>query len=885
MDRSAGSGRAHKSKQYQQKHLQQQQQQLTHSHTSQLAHQEQRNQQQRLNSRHNAHTAQSEVASSPISVLNKIPKIHIDGPSIPAVYENHTDTQDVTDTEMSSIGTTQALEEGLSVATSKFNTERFGALSVHPNSTSATHPGVSSGLSTERDIQPSGLQDDDDFDPNNNFDNFDDLDFTELDDDFEDQGNAMETDIVLPQSPPDRRVDAATRPRSMLVEENSLSASQSEALREKLAEMEELLKTKDAELQMKSGEVSILRSNLELRKKEVMKIEDDLRLAHEKHRAEMLAAEEKLKIELEKTEVAHHFAVSKMIMDGQKSTKVHIQQPVSRQPGTPFPAVFISSSPSAPSTQLPFSSSQMPIKTKPKSDDSFSLDVFKPSQNVVVRSRSVGPRTATFEKPKSVAAHPTDPARTTRPVFGFYSDIPSQSPEEIIRDHLLTGKPNDYGLSQLRLVDPDEEGYMPLKGSKRHSDNMQLGLATQQCFKSILDLIQKVTMRSKTQALRDTTRVLQLSLILDKPLHALNSLKVLRILMALYEDLTEEISRGSVPFLEHDNEDAWIVQPSEASLPSTLACINYLLLTRLARNPPTKNAIGGVVYKLNDEAEDIFQLEIIQSMNYISWAQMESMQLARTFVPLIRKGIFEEMIRFRAEKNDLRNLRLLLDILDIATRDIECCKLIMGWRVSQQAWGRSFKFLTTLTGLFGAKTETLVKLALVQSLVYILRDLEELAAEIHHRSALVSIHRDAEKRFTSRLCVNRTHPLLEKPLLMTSTGVNSKFRALKSTGTEKGVSPLASIPLNPYDKVFDYLAVMKLGMEMILNLLRTFPDDMRVYFGRRPNEKHALAFTVSKIESRELGLTEDAQNLAHDILFDLVPDEETEQEYIDLVRD
>lgn len=70
------------------------------------------------------------------------------------------------------------------------------------------------------------------------------------------------------------------------------------------------MRVKDAELQSKSGEVTILRSNLDVRRKELMKAEDDLRMAQERHRAELVAAEEKLHTELEKTEVEHHFAVS-----------------------------------------------------------------------------------------------------------------------------------------------------------------------------------------------------------------------------------------------------------------------------------------------------------------------------------------------------------------------------------------------------------------------------------------------------------------------------------------------------------------------------------------------------------------------------------------------
>lgn len=148
------------------------------------------------------------------------------------------------------------------------------------------------------------------------------------------------------------------------------------------------------------------------------------------------------------------------------------------------------------------------------------------------------------------------------------------------------------------------------------------------------------------------------------------------------------------------------------------------------------------------------------------------------------------------------------------------------------------------------------------TLVHTIRDLEELAATIHHQNALVSLFRSKgpEVGFTTNFRVNRSYPLLLKPLLMTSMGLGSLSRPLKATGTEKGVSPLSSVPLNTYDKLFDYLAVMKLSMEMALNLLRAFPDDIKRYFGRRPSEKHSLAFAVSKIVVRELGLAEAVQS-------------------------
>ncbi|KAG0204478.1 hypothetical protein BGX33_008428 [Mortierella sp. NVP41] len=848
-------------------------------------------------------------------------------------------TQPEPDAETSSIGTTQALEEGLSVATSKFNTERFGALSVPPGSaTSTTNLGngtatATTSLGTERGTHimahRSDLQDDiDELDHNEHFD--DDLDFTELGevdfggedilmDNNDDKGNLElsegdETAAVAEGRPKARR---------MIVEEDSQQSIENEILRQKVAEMAEIIKARDTELMTKSGEVSILRMNLDTQKKETRMLDEELRSVRQRHEVEKLEMEKKSQVALENAQVAYQFDMSKMIMDGQKSART---QPMSRPQAHPFPSnpfasnpfASVSSSPSLPSTQVAFSTSQSSMKTKSRNDDNFSLENFAMSQKPMSRSRSVGPRAASFEKPKPVVQI-TESVRTSRPVFGFNSEMPTRSPEEVIRDNLLAARDTDYGLPQLCAIEPDEERCVPLKGSRRFNENMQLGLITQQCYRSVTDLVRSVNPGSKDRALRDTTRLLQASLILDKPLHATNTLRVLRILIMTYEDLSHEVSGGSVPFLEHDNEDVWSVVPSETSLPSALACVVYLLLTRLVRDPPTKEGLSRTGYKLKQEAEDVLQIEIFQVLNYLAWSQKETKQLARMFVPLIRKGVFPDLIRFHAAKNNLRNVGLSLDILDIATRDEECRKLLMGWRMSQMAWGDSFPLMNILIGLLGLKAESMEELAngplprikirvldiisrsifvnfdqtkkilgetkLIYTLVYSIRDLEEVAAAIKHRRDLVSLHQPhgAGTPFTTSIWKSRTHTLLEKPLLMTS--VRGRGGTMIPTGAEKGVSPLASVPLNANDKIFDYLVVLKLELELVVNLFRAVSDEMKALFTKRANEMRAIAFAVAKISARDLGLAVEARELASEVLFEVVPDDEMEQAYLNLVKD
>jgi len=69
-------------------------------------------------------------------------------------------------------------------------------------------------------------------------------------------------------------------------------------------------------------------------------------------------------------------------------------------------------------------------------DEIFSLENFKPSQKAVVVNRSMSTRATPSEKSKPTG-HTADTARPTKPVFGFNSDLPTQSPEEIVSLRML----------------------------------------------------------------------------------------------------------------------------------------------------------------------------------------------------------------------------------------------------------------------------------------------------------------------------------------------------------------------------------------------------------------------------------------------------------------
>ncbi|KAF9956371.1 hypothetical protein BGZ70_009926 [Mortierella alpina] len=807
--------------------------------------------------------------------------------------------------ETQSMSLSQAFALGYSIPTSKFNTEAFGTLSVRPPSNSTMPTAATSTASAgvgARSVS-TGESLDDILDIPIDFD----------DEDFGDMGMTIDKDTtdLIPeeviQSQMPTQVSQVGAERIL----DSQASDEATLLKQRLAEMERLLKEREDQLLIKTGEAAIVKTNLDVLAREHNSLAERYKAADLQHQAERQSLEEKHRRELANTNMNHQFEVQKFMLDGPSGAK-----------------------------------------------------------------------------------HPKVSELLRQPVS--YSQTPSYA--------------NDFsGFSSQASVK-----VAPRNGTTQHAQNCLVEELTQQCVGALINLTCHVNTESKSLALRTTTALLQSSLISKKPFHAMNAMKVLRILYFTYEDIALEVSRGAVPFLEHEHENPTMLTPSESSLPSALACVYCLFISRIALPSSAAHEAGftpsvtKMIDKMTPTAERQLETDVLLLLDLVARDQV-SEKRKLTNSKLIRSQIYDDGLRLHLGQKNYRTVDRMLGILDVVSREVECCRLLIGWSVTRNTWTESFKQVDTLIALLEVKADSDVDVAngtipqlkikvleilgrlivveveqtrkilrktrLIKVVICSIQDLVELAGKIHYQRTVASIwqHSASAKQDSpiagplsktksetgdvgSSLTTRSPDPFDAYPLAMGSSHGKQKQRAVSSselhfdnlsrttspgpapgpttsaptaepvstlssseTGTRpyfssflhnmhqplqykpailnrtsfdcsvsNGSCPPASSSrldlLGPHHQVFDYLAQLKGEMEFLLAVFRTVPGYVETLTEKDPNNFHALVFAVGAIAVRDLGLPVQAQYLAQDLLTELVEEEE-EEEYLALVRD
>lgn len=111
------------------------------------------------------------------------------------------------------------------------------------------------------------------------------------------------------------------------------------------------------------------------------------------------------------------------------------------------------------------------------------------------------------------------------------------------------------------------------------------------------------------------------------------------------------------------------------------------------------------------------------------------------------------------------------------------------------------------------------------------------------------------RRYFSSFLHNTHQPLQFKPAILNRTS----FDCSVSNGSCPPASSSRLELLGPHHQVFDYLAQLKLEMELLLTILRTIPGYVEALTEKDPNNFHALVFAMGAIAVRDLGLPVQAQ--------------------------
>jgi len=265
----------------------------------------------------------------------------------------------------------------------------------------------------------------------------------------------------------------------------------------------------------------------------------------------------------------------------------------------------------------------------------------------------------------------------------------------------------------------------------------------------------RVSTESARVALHTTTELLRESIFRNKPLHVVNTFKVLKILFTSCVDVSEAVCKESVSFLEPNCEDplnvASTIRKGEGlELPSALACIYYLFITRTAleraSSQPERDTNAADSYErgnhevvkglhhnpgawiIPEEADKQLEADLFGVLDMVARDQIKANNVSQ-LVTLIHWGVLGNILtryqsfRLGCNANSANDYGLddkdcttnnagerkdwfgvldkTLRVMDVITHDQRCCRSLCGWSVTQGSWKQDFSFeqVKALAGL------------------------------------------------------------------------------------------------------------------------------------------------------------------------------------------
>ncbi|KAI8350031.1 hypothetical protein B0O80DRAFT_136095 [Mortierella sp. GBAus27b] len=134
---------------------------------------------------------------------------------------------------------------------------------------------------------------------------------------------------------------------------------------------------------------------------------------------------------------------------------------------------------------------------------------------------------------------------------------------------------------------------------------------------------------------------------------------------------------------------------------------------------------------------------------------------------------------------------------------------------------------------------------------------------------------------------------VNRPLrTMTMMGAESGTR-IGGTGMEKmmmmrdglGSREVRAFMSKTKTQMFDCMVVLRMAIELILGILRSLEGSLEHLRDKEPVEYQILVYAMSKMAVGDVGLPTDAQDLARDVLGELVLDEAEEMYFLSLVKE
>lgn len=226
-----------------------------------------------------------------------------------------------------------------------------------------------------------------------------------------------------------------------------------------------------------------------------------------------------------------------------------------------------------------------------------------------------------------------------------------------------------------------------------------------------------------------TTSFLQRSISGAKPGYTKAALCILRQLYDNNEWAAKQLCLGEVPFLEITVDDHPLETVlSQNLLPSAMACIYYLLITRYAQCWPSSEQYV-LKHTANSSPATIVIVKMAEGIGTMAWISQvddpltkeEAEEFESDLFALVERTLEDQLmlrITDKAEqltywrvidnilklhRNRSRTLRRALSVLEAMVKISRCLEVMAGWSLLENVWTKDFSRLGTLAVLGNAE--------------------------------------------------------------------------------------------------------------------------------------------------------------------------------------
>ncbi|KAG0329504.1 hypothetical protein BG000_012082 [Podila horticola] len=325
----------------------------------------------------------------------------------------------------------------------------------------------------------------------------------------------------------------------------------------------------------------------------------------------------------------------------------------------------------------------------------------------------------------------SDSSPVVVPISGFKPKLPSKALQKHASAKVLNDRRVRQGLFEQASSQKPQKydtvaGHLPVCAQTEQDEELQKlhsdcliylnSLATPNANAPVIAVI-------ATVAQRVAASLLQKSISRERPGYTKAAVSILHHLYNRHESVAKELCSGQVSFLDINVEHPPLETVLTRDLPTALACVYYLLITRYAQCWPS--SVQYVSEQTSSSPSNIVLVRVAEGIGDRVWVSEdedsltdeEADELESDLFLLVRKTLdgqlnlmmsdkAEQLIHWRVIDNILKlhtnrpkTVGRALSVLEVTVKVSRCLEIMAGWSLRGHAWTDNFSRLEILVRL------------------------------------------------------------------------------------------------------------------------------------------------------------------------------------------